>query len=141
MIVVPDVGGAFGREIGRAVGAYGRDEPQRCSRTTRFISLVSIPVCSGCAAGIIDLPNARHQPRPPLIKRCGNQGPVHSSCSDMWRGEKVMIMIRASASTRHVVVSHCEITFEKKVIIFWIEDSLINVIAGERSDAVARIPQ
>ena len=47
----------------------------------------------------------------------------------------------ASASTHDVVVSHGEITFEKKVIIFWIEDSLINVIAGERSDAVARIPK
>lgn len=53
----------------------------------------------------------------------------------------MMIMVPASASTRDLVVSHGEITFEQKVIIFRIEDSLIDVIAGERSDAVARIPK
>ena len=87
----------------------------------------------------------------------GNQDLVHGNFFEMWHGEfrhprlveiydaqfswSRMIMVPASASAHDVVVSHGQITFEKKVIIFWIEDSLINVIAGERSDAVVRIPK
>lgn len=45
------------------------------------------------------------------------------------------------ASGHHVVVTHELISFDEEAVVLWIEDSLVDVLAGERLDAVTRVPQ
>jgi hypothetical protein len=45
-----------------------------------------------------------------------------------------------TVSANNLVVTYRQITVDEIAVVLWIENCLINIVAGERVDAVARIP-
>ena len=45
------------------------------------------------------------------------------------------------ALTHDFVMAHRQIPFDKEAVVFWIVDSPVDVVAGERPDAFLRVPQ